>query len=63
MPIADTFDIADSAVKKALASFKRVIKLDKNFLITITGHKDMVEKGFDEEKSMNYYKLYFREEA
>ncbi|WP_231424004.1 nucleoid-associated protein [Pedobacter sp. Leaf250] len=62
-PIADVFEIADSAVKKATAGYKRVTKLDKNFLITITGNKELVEKGFDEDKSMNYYKLYFREEA
>jgi len=62
-PIANTFEIAEAAVKKATSAFKRVIKLDKNFLITITGHKDMAEKGFDEEKSMNFYKLYFREES
>jgi len=62
-PIGDSFEIADAAVKKSATAFKSVIKLDKNFLITITGHKDMIERGFDEEKSMNYYKIYFREEV
>ncbi|WP_443937525.1 nucleoid-associated protein [Pedobacter sp. MW01-1-1] len=61
-PIANTFEIAESAVKKQARAYKSVLKLDKNFHIYIHGNKDMIEKGFDDDKSLNYYKVYFREE-
>ncbi|WP_316851199.1 nucleoid-associated protein [Pedobacter agri] len=61
-PISGSFEISDSAVKKQLRAFKNIIKLDKNFDIYIHGNKDMIEKGYDDDKSMNFYKLYFREE-
>ena len=60
--IADSFDISGAAVKKQARAFKSVLKLDKNFHIYIHGDKELIEKGFDEDKSMNYYKVYFREE-
>jgi hypothetical protein len=60
--IADSFDISDAAVKKQARVFKSVLKLDKNFHIYIHGDKELIEKGFDEDKSMNFYKVYFREE-
>jgi hypothetical protein len=62
-PIADTFEISGNAVKKQQRVYKSVLKLDKNFHIYIHGDKELIEKGFDEGKSMNYYKVYFREEA
>ena len=61
-PIADTFDISDAAVKKQAKAFKSILKLDKNFHIYIHGNKELIEKGFDDDKSMNYYKVYFRDE-
>ncbi|WP_276091289.1 nucleoid-associated protein [Pedobacter sp. JY14-1] len=61
-PIPDSFDISDAAVKKQARVYKSVLKLDKNFHIYIHGNKDLIEKGFDDDKSMNYYKVYFREE-
>ncbi|RYD70349.1 MAG: nucleoid-associated protein, partial [Sphingobacteriales bacterium] len=61
-PIADNFEIAESAVKKQARAYKSVLKLDKNFHIYIHGNKDMIEKGYDDDKSMNFYKVYFREE-
>jgi hypothetical protein len=61
-PIADTFEISGNAVKKQQRVYKSVLKLDKNFHIYIHGDKELIEKGFDESKSMNYYKVYFREE-
>lgn len=60
--IPDCFNISTTAVKKKAASFKPVIKLDKNFTVYVHGSKDLIEKGFDEDKSMNYYKVYFKEE-
>lgn len=57
-----SFDISITAVKKQAKIFKSILKLDKNFHIYIHGNKNLIEKGFDEEKSMNYYKIYFKEE-
>jgi len=62
-PIADTFEIAANAVKKQLRVYKSVLKLDRNFHIYIHGNKELIEKGFDDEKHLNYYKVYFKEEA
>jgi len=62
-PIADTFEIAANAVKKQSRVYKSVLKLDKNFHIYIHGDKELIEKGFDDDKHMNYYKVYFKEEA
>lgn len=62
MPIADVFEISDNAVKKQQRVYKSVLKLDKNFHIYIHGDRELIEKGFDDGKSMNYYKVYFREE-
>jgi len=60
--IPDNFDISDIAVKKQARVYKSVLKLDKNFHIYIHGDKELIEKGFDEGKNMNYYKVYFKEE-
>jgi hypothetical protein len=61
--IADNFEISTAAAKQSLKNFKNVIKLDKNFQINVSGSKELIEKGYDEEKQMNFYKIYFREEA
>lgn len=61
-PIADTFDISDAAVKKQAKTYKSILKLDKNFHIYIHGNKELIEKGFDDDRSMNFYKVYFRDE-
>ena len=60
--IADSFDISGPAVKKQAKVFKSVLKLDRNFHIYIHGNKELIEKGSDDEKAMNYYKVYFKEE-
>lgn len=62
-PIADTFDISNAAVKKQAKDFKSVLKLDKNFHVYIHGNKQLIEKGYDGEKDMNYYKIFFNEES
>ncbi len=56
------FEISGAAVKKQARVFKSVLKLDKNFHIYIHGNKDLIEKGFDEDRSLNYYKVYYKEE-
>ena len=60
--IDDSFSISGSAVKKQARAFKSVLKLDRNFHIYIHGNKELIEKGYDEQMKMNYYKVYFREE-
>ncbi|PST84005.1 hypothetical protein C7T94_04510 [Pedobacter yulinensis] len=61
-PIPSSFEISEAAVKKQSRVYKSVLKLDKNFHIYIHGNKDLIEKGFDDVKHMNYYKVYFKEE-
>lgn len=61
-PIADSFDISSAAVKKQARTYKSVLKLDKNFHIYIHGDKELIEKGFDDNKAMNFYKVFFKEE-
>lgn len=60
--IPDTFQISDAAVKKQAKVYKSILKLDKNFHVYIHGSRDLIEKGLDEERNMNFYKLYFKEE-
>ncbi len=61
--IPDTFDISLMAVKKQAKDFKSVVKLDKNFHVYIHGDRQLIERGYDEQKKMNYYKLYFNAES
>ena len=61
-PFQSNFDIAAPAVKKMASSYKSVLKLDKNFHIYVHGKRELLEKGYDEDKGMNYYKLYFENE-
>ncbi|MGN6267226.1 MAG: nucleoid-associated protein [Ginsengibacter sp.] len=60
--IGDSFLISNTAVEKQARVFKSVLKLDKNFHIYIHGNKELIEKGYDEEMKMSYYKIYFKEE-
>lgn len=60
--LEQSFDISSVAVKKQAKIFKSVLKLDKNFHIYIHGNKELIEKGFDDDRSMNYYKVYYKEE-
>ncbi|GHE31567.1 nucleoid-associated protein [Sphingobacterium griseoflavum] len=58
-----SFEIAAPAVKKMASAYKSVVKLDKNFHIYIHGKRDYLETGFDEERGLHYYKLYFENET
>jgi 37-kD nucleoid-associated bacterial protein len=62
IPLEDKFDISGQAVKKEFKVLKSVIKLDKNFHIYVHGRRDLIERGFDDEKGKKYYKVYFDEE-
>lgn len=61
--IGDSFDISSQAVKKEAKGFKSILKLDKNFHVYIHGKRDLIEKGFDEARGKNFYKLYFEQES
>ena len=63
MPFQANFEIASPAVKKMQSSYKSVLKLDKNFHIYVHGKREYLEKGYDEDRGMNYYKLYFENES
>ena len=63
MEIADEFDVSAAAVKKQQRVFKSVIKVDKNFHIYVHGNREYIERGYDEETGMYYYKVFFKEEA
>ncbi|RRN77070.1 nucleoid-associated protein, partial [Pseudoxanthomonas sp. SGD-10] len=60
--IGDSFEISPQAVKKQNSNYKSVLKLDKNFSVYVHGDRKLIENDYDEEKGMNYYKLYYKEE-
>ena len=60
--ILPEFDIHDAAVKKQTRFMKSVIKLDKNFHIYVHGRSENILKGYDEERGMHFYQLFFKEE-
>ncbi|NJN34240.1 MAG: nucleoid-associated protein, partial [Saprospiraceae bacterium] len=61
-PLAEQFDISKQAVRKSSKVFKSVIKLDENFHIYVHGRRDLIERGFDEDKGKPYYKVFFDQE-
>lgn len=60
--IADNFKTEPSALRKLSFGNLTNIRVDNNFGISIQGGENLLEKGYDEEKGMKYYKLYFKEE-
>lgn len=60
--IDDTFETASTAIKRRATGTMATIKLDKNFDINIHGGEQYIERGYDEERGMYYYQLFFREE-
>ncbi len=63
IPLKEEFDISKSAVKGQKGTFKSILKLDKNFHIYIHGRKDYVERGYDQQRGLNYYTLYYEIES
>jgi hypothetical protein len=59
----DQFAVSDAVQNQAKKFIKSVIKLDKNFHIYVHGNKERIEKGFDEDKKLHYYRLWFDAEA
>ncbi len=60
--IEESFDISKTAFKAQNKYFRSVIKLDKNFHIYVHSKPEFIEKGFDEDKKMKFYKLYYNNE-
>ncbi|MEQ9188603.1 MAG: nucleoid-associated protein [Cryomorphaceae bacterium] len=60
--IEDHFESSKSAVKQGKKFFKSVLKLDKNFHIYVHGNPNNIEQGYDAEKGMKYYKVFYNEE-
>jgi len=63
-----TFQISPSGVKDSIKGFNKTIKLDTNISITLDfinpeSAERFVEKGWDEEKQMYYYLVYFNSES
>ena len=42
--------------------YKKVIKLDDNFHIYVHGRRELIERGYDEEKGQTFYKIFFDQE-
>lgn len=58
-PMPEEFGVSTTAVKKNKKHMRTVVKLDKNFHIYIHAGHDKFEQGFDEEKGMKFYKLWY----
>jgi len=64
MPAMDRFQISNKAVERNSNKFFRsVIKLDKNFHVYVHGNANFIERGFDADSGLNFYKLYYKEES
>lgn len=58
----NTFETTSAAIKRRAAGTMTTIKLNKNFDINVHGGEQYIERGYDEERGMYYYQLFFREE-
>jgi hypothetical protein len=58
----ETFQVSDQAFNKFSRKIRSVLKLDKNFHVYIHGDSELIENGYDNEKKMKYYKIYYSEE-
>ena len=61
------FNISANAIKEVKKQInKSIIKLDKTIEIKLTDinkeNSEYIERGFDPEKQMYFYKLYFNDE-
>ncbi|OIQ34940.1 MAG: hypothetical protein BM563_12060 [Bacteroidetes bacterium MedPE-SWsnd-G1] len=66
--IRNDFAVSPVVLKKQKAKIKTEIKLDTNIQIKLDvdapdAASEYVERGYDEEKKMKYYKVYFNEES
>ena len=60
--LAPSFVLNEDAQKEVSKKFRSVLKLDRNFHLYVHGGSELLEKGYDEKRKMNYYKIFFNEE-
>lgn len=65
--IRNNFEVSDVVLKKEKQKIKSIIKLDTNIEIKLDvdapdAASEYLERGYDEEKKMKFYKVYFNEE-
>ena len=60
--IESKFKGKPEALGSRVAGSLTTLKLDKNFDVKVHGGENLIERGFDEERGMSYYKLFFKEE-
>jgi len=65
--IRNNFEVSDVVLKKEKTKLKTTIKLDTNIQILLDidapdASSEYLERGYDDEKKMKYYKVYFNEE-
>jgi hypothetical protein len=58
----EPFQVSNEAFNKYSRKIKSVLKLDKNFHVYIHGDSKLIENGYDNDKKMKYYKIYYSEE-
>ncbi len=61
--LPNEFKISVDATKQSQKFFKTVIKLDKNFHVYIHGNRELIESGFDKDKNMKFYKMFYETES
>ena len=65
--IRNNFEVSDVVLKKEKQKIKSIIKLDTNIEIKLDvdapdASSEYLERGYDEDKKMKFYKVYFNEE-
>lgn len=58
----ESFQGKPESIKRRSVGTITTIKLDKNFDVNIHGGEQYIERGYDENRGMKYYKLFFNEE-
>ena len=67
LDLEENFNVSPSTLKKERKKIKSQINLDTNIQIKLDisdgdSLKENIEKGFDEERKMHFYKVFFNEE-
>lgn len=58
----DSFQGKAESIARRTVSAVTKIKLDNNFIINVLGGEDNLERGYDEERGMKYYTLFYERE-
>ena len=61
--IEDEYEIEKEIMRNPKKYIRSVIKLDKDFHIYIHGSRNNISRGYDQEKGMKYYQIFFNEES